>query len=126
MCTLGFQGKGYSLPFIENYRSIIEQINNDPATLIQVTSSLDSICQACPHQTDEYTCQQQAFIEQLDQAHLKALSLKEGQRLTWTEAKTKIKAQISLECFHQICADCEWKPYGICESALKNLQNSTL
>lgn len=126
MCTLGFQGKGYSLPFIENYESIVEQINQEPSTPINVTFGLDSICRACPHQTDEDTCQQQAFIEQLDQAHLKALNLKAGQSLTWAEAKARIKARITIEYFHQICAGCEWKAYGICETALKNLQNSTL
>lgn len=90
------------------------------ATQIQVTNHTDSICSPCPHRTDK-TCTSQKKIDRLDDAHAKALAIQTDDVLTWSEAKSRIAEKISLDIFHQICAGCEWKKYGMCEEVLKKL-----
>ncbi len=124
MCTLGFEGKGYSGSFVRNYQKIANRLKTDPNTPIRVVHHLDQICSACPHQTKRATCKQQAFIEKLDRAHETVLGLEENQVLSWQEAKATIKAHMSVENFHQACEGCEWKDYGVCEKALKTLLES--
>ena len=124
MCTLAFQGKGYSIPFVKNYQNIVKTLDADPNTSIEVISKLDAICKACPNQTEKQSCTKQAFIEKLDAAHAKTLDLKENQILTWNEAKEKIKKNMTLERFHVACEGCQWKAYGICEDSLNELQRN--
>jgi uncharacterized protein len=119
LCTLGFQGKGYSSAFVANYVEITQQLQLNPATPIQVVNQTDSICDPCPHKQGEL-CETQAKISQLDQAHAAALNIQPGDILTWAEAKQLIAAKISLEKFHTICATCNWKSLGVCEQALND------
>lgn len=115
LCTLCFQGKGYSPDFIRNYKSIVKNLADD--TPIQVTEYTDSICAPCPHKR-ELKCASQIKIEILDKNHAEALPLKINETLTWREAKQRIKNNMTLEKFHQICATCSWKEYGLCEKVL--------
>lgn len=118
MCTLAFQGYGYSSHFVENYKEIVSQITNDQNIQIKVVGSLDSICSACPNQTKQGKCTKQAKVLGLDNRHMKVLGIKVGEILTWSEAVKKIRGKMSLEKFEYACHGCSWKPYGICESAL--------
>lgn len=120
LCTLGFQGKGYSPRFIENYEKIAETLQKNEEISIEVVSSGDSICRACPHQEDE-GCDREEKIQLLDQRHSQILDIKPGDRLSWRKGKELLKTYMTVEAFHQACVGCLWKPLGICEKALKDL-----
>jgi len=122
MCTLGFQGKGYSASFIRNYQKIFDIVTKEPDTPIQVTTKLDDICRVCPHQRSEEKCEKQTLIEKLDNAYQTLLGLEEDQILSWQDAKALIKERVSIEKFHQSCEGCSWKAYGVCEAALLKLR----
>lgn len=119
LCALCFQGKGYSPLFIANFQTIMDKLNSPggDATVIQVTTHTDSICAPCPNRIGRH-CATEEKIAVLDHAHTDALQLKTETILTWGEAKQRIKEKMTLESFHQICATCSWKQYGICESVL--------
>jgi hypothetical protein len=121
LCTLGFQGKGYSPRFVENYATIAKALKNDENTLIEVVSVRDSICGACPHQRAD-GCEKEEKIQQLDARHSKILALKPGDVLNWREAKERFKRHMTLAAFHQACRGCPWKPLGLCERALRELR----
>lgn len=122
LCTLGFEGKGYSSAFIDNFSAVKTYLESEEGKdhLLQVTLENDIICSPCPHKR-ETLCSAQSKIEKLDLAHLNALSLGEKETLTWKEAKEKIKHHIALDTFNAICTPCEWKKFGMCEKALENL-----
>lgn len=121
LCTLCFQGKGYSPAFIANYYAIIAALTNEQ-TKITVTNKTDSICEPCPHRT-QYFCQSEDSISILDHAHATALGISPLQQLSWHEAKQIIKEKITLETFQHICASCSWQALGICENALTTFLN---
>lgn len=121
MCTLAFIGKGYSLGFIKNYKKIVQELNNNEDTLIEVVEYMDSICSPCPNRVDDIICKSQEKIVKLDQAHKEILSLKTGETISWKQAKTRIKQNMTIEKFHKACAGCSWKQYGICEQKLSDL-----
>jgi len=118
LCAFCFKGRGYSPAFIANFKQIMAQLMANDTTPIEIINHTDSICAPCPHRTNK-TCTSQEKISKLDQAHATALDIKVGERITWREAKKIIAEKISLETFHYICADCEWKAYGICEEVLQ-------
>ena len=119
LCTLCFQGKGYSPDFIRNYKKIVKELKSDEGdkTPIVVTSVTDSICAPCPNKQD-LLCKTQAKITALDEAHAAVLALQAGEHLTWGEAKQRIKEKMTLADFHKICEPCSWKSYGLCETVL--------
>lgn len=121
LCTIGFQGIGYSPHFVENYKKIVEAIQKDEELLIQVVVSEDSICSACPHQSTQ-GCAVEEKIQGLDARHAQILRLKQGDILSWREAKQRLKDHMTLDGFHQACSGCEWKALGVCESTLKKLR----
>lgn len=127
LCALSFSGKGYSKKFINNFSGIINEIfsKEGDKTLIKVKSGLDSICGPCPNHNNS-TCKQKTFTDELDKRHAKILELTEGQELTWGEAKTRMRKNMTLPAFHFSCEQCIWKKTGKCENSLKMLHNNTL
>ncbi|OYX41344.1 MAG: hypothetical protein B7Z02_16025 [Rhodobacterales bacterium 32-67-9] len=90
------------------------------ATVIEVTRAADDICAPCPKRIGE-GCEAGEKIDRLDTAHAFALNLAAGDRLTWGEAKARIKASVPAGSLHRLCAGCEWEPLGLCEAALARL-----
>lgn len=124
MCTLSFRGKGYSLGFVKNYKKIVAKLNSDENTMIEVAEYMDDICAPCPNKLDNTICKIQNKIVRLDKNHAEILDIKPGDRMSWGEAKQRIKEKMSVEKFDNACSGCQWKPYGLCEMSLKELINS--
>jgi uncharacterized protein len=123
LCALGFQGKGYSPKFVENFGEITTQLHSADGdqTLIEVVAHTDDICQPCPHRRN-INCEAQEKIDNLDQAHANILNIKAGDTLTWGQAKKLIANNISVDTFQKICAPCQWQKLGVCENALRDLK----
>lgn len=120
LCTLSFQGRGYSPQFVENYAQIVENLQKNEETLIQVVTHKDSICKACPHLSAN-GCSTEEKVRALDKRHAHILNLKAEDQVSWKEAKKRLKDHMTLENFHLACAGCEWKVWGVCEASLKAL-----
>lgn len=123
LCSLGFQGKGYSPGFTANMTAIVMGRLRAPqgdATEITVIAALDDICAPCPKRRGS-ACASQDQIDRLDQAHASALSLRPGDRLTWGQAKARIRQNLPPGSLATLCAGCQWEPYGMCEAALSAL-----
>jgi hypothetical protein len=122
---LGFQGKGYSLPFIENFKKIADYLGSPEGEnhVIHITRFSDSICEPCPNRSGA-TCSTEEKIQNLDFAHQKALKLDDIHEITWLDAKERIKNHLTIEKFHEICKPCEWKALGVCEKALIELKTN--
>lgn len=122
MCTLGFVGKGYSPNFIKNYATIVNQLAKDANTPIKVHFGTDSICAACPEKLARDLCMSQKESNVLDKAHATILDLKDGDVLTWRQAKRRLMKKMTFKNFHHACKKCSWKKLGVCETALRNLK----
>ena len=126
LCTLGFVGKGYSPEFVKNFQKtadLLRKTSDGDQVLIRVTSTTDDICVPCPHRREKL-CASEPKIMRLDHAHAEVLNLKEGDVLTWGEAKNRLAKYMSLEKFEKACAPCAWKALGVCKSALVALQKN--
>lgn len=124
MCTLGFEGMGYSANFVDNYHSISQMLQSAPLTKIKIVASQDDICKACPHIDYKQGCNSYTKVNYIDQQHLGILGFKVADIVTWQQAKDQIKLKMTTKKFKFACASCEWQVYGVCEKALIRLQNS--
>lgn len=121
MCTLGFQGKGYSLDFIKNYKNIVRILNENEDTMIEVAEYMDDICGPCPNKLDDVLCKTQEKITELDAKHSAILKLIPGEIMSWRQAKERIRQYMSVEKFLDSCSACSWQKYGVCQKALESV-----
>ncbi len=121
LCTLGFEGKGYSEQFTQNYQDIADRLRagdgSGDSIQIHVVAGSDAICGPCPNRRDS-VCSGEEKIRRLDQAHSQALGIRPGDTLTWGDAKKLLAQKMSVEKFEAACAPCAWKAMGVCKAAL--------
>ncbi|GAB4386869.1 DUF1284 domain-containing protein [Albidovulum sp.] len=123
LCSLGFEGKGYSDAFTANMSAIVLgrlRAAGGDATEIEVTGATDDICAPCPRRRGRH-CTAERKIRMLDRAHAAALRLSPRERLSWGEAKARIRAHVPPGSLSTLCRGCEWEPLGLCEAALARL-----
>jgi hypothetical protein len=122
LCALCFKGSGYSPAFVANFHVIMDILHSSQGdnTKINVVAHTDSICEPCPNRLGK-TCTTEEKINLLDTAHAAVLDIHHQDSITWGEAKKRIAEKMTLEKFHQICAVCSWKQYGICEDVIKKI-----
>jgi uncharacterized protein len=97
LCSLGYEGKGYSDGFTENMTGIVMgrlRAEGGDATPIRVVGAADDICAPCPKRRGTL-CTTQDKIKTLDRAHAAALHLKPHEEMTWGEAKARIRSRRS-------------------------------
>ena len=128
LCSLGFEGKGYSPEFVQNFWNIVHRLRSVDAGSsedfeIEIQAGADSICQPCPNRRGN-SCEKQEMIEKLDSAHSQVLGLVPSEKITWTRAKEKIAERMSISDFHSACEPCGWKKMGVCEAALMRVKKS--
>ncbi len=126
LCSLGFEGKGYSPDFTANMTAIVMGRLRAAAgdeVVIEVTGATDDICAPCPKRRGRL-CTNQHKIKTLDRAHAAALGLEPHDKLTWGQAKVRIRANVTPGSLETLCAGCEWEPYGMCEAALRRLHDN--
>lgn len=124
LCSLGFEGKGYSPEFTANMIAIVMGRLRTAAgaeAQIEVVATADDICAPCPSRRG-LGCETGAKIARLDAAHAEALCLAPGDRLAWGEALARMQ-DLPDGILKRICAPCQWLSLGMCEAALARLQD---
>ncbi len=127
LCSLGFQGKGYSDSFTANMTDIVVgQLRSESGdqTEIEVVGDTDAICTPCPKRRGNL-CENQDKIATLDARHARALGLFVGSKLTWGEAQRRIIKRVPPGSLKQLCKGCQWLELGLCETALKALHDQS-
>lgn len=123
LCSLGYQGKGYSDRFTANMSAIVLGRLRAPdggRTVIEVAPATDDICAPCPRRRGTH-CTEQMQIAALDARHAARLGLAPGDRLTWAEAQRRIRKRVHPDDLDQLCRGCGWLPLGLCKAALRAL-----
>jgi len=125
LCSLGFQGKGYSNGFTANMAGIVDgrlRAEGGEAERITVVGATDDICAPCPKRRGTL-CESQTKIAALDARHARALGLFVGTELTWGEAKRRIVKRVPTGSLKELCKGCQWLELGVCEQALSDLHD---
>lgn len=127
LCALGYRGEGYSDGFTANMTRIVTdglKVPGGDTTEIEVIGATDDICAPCPKRRGNL-CSDQAKIARLDLQHSKVLGLRPGDRLTWAQAKARIRMLVQPGDLATVCAGCQWLELGYCEDSLSDLHRGT-
>ncbi|MCD4813118.1 DUF1284 domain-containing protein [bacterium] len=126
LCSLGFNGYGYSPEFIAEIARITKIIKSGRVKTVIIRPGFDNVCQSCPHH--EYECSPETLgprgrhAAELDRRTLRALKLKPGHPYPLPEINERI-ANLSEKNFQEICLGCEWQILGICRESFLALKS---
>lgn len=123
LCSLGFQGKGYSPAFTANMGRIVDgrlRAAGGEAVVIEIARQADDLCAPCPRRRGRL-CAAQARVAALDARHARALGLVAGLRITWGAARARMRRRLPPGALARLCAGCAWLGLGVCEAALAEL-----
>lgn len=126
LCSLGYQGKGYSTQFTANMDRIVVDHLHAPAgfdTRIRIVGLSDDICAPCPHRRGD-SCEKAEKITALDKRHADQLELQDGQVVTWNQARERIRERVTPQLLDTLCAGCEWLNAGMCKQAVAQLRDA--
>jgi hypothetical protein len=106
--------------------AIHHRLSAHPEVLVEVATSPDAVCAACPHQ-QSFGCtlnseQSEDEMVAQDQVVMRRLGLKEGDCLRWEEILMRIRAAVSGEDLPSICGSCRWLPLGYCREGINRLR----
>lgn len=112
LCTLFFEGKGYSEEFVENLWKVVRAFEEDVD--INIVSGADDICSACPNKKSDCTCESEENVNSYDKKVLELIGLKEMDKISYNEFKEIVKDNIiKKDKLKDICSGCQW--YYICK-----------
>ena len=112
LCIPHFTGHGYDPAFTAHMTALTARLSADPHTRITLTEGCDTLCAACPHQT-EGGCDAAEKVAAMDSAVLQLCGLKAGDSAEWAALfDLACRRILQTEHFHKICACCQW--YALC------------
>ncbi|WP_240941573.1 DUF1284 domain-containing protein [Paenibacillus sp. HB172176] len=120
LCLLGFRGMGYSPAFIENMKSVHEQLRNDESSIIAIIEGPDDLC-ACFPANEESHCLNESVAEH-DRNVLRRLGLTFGMSLPWSEALERIRGSVEAKDIETLCYRCQWRSYGVCAEGVAHIR----
>lgn len=113
LCSVLFEGKGYSEEFVKNMTHIVEGIKGRNEILL--VTEPDLICESCPHKTKFNQCSlDDNQVEGKDERLLKTLQLEIQKSYNAYELFNLVRSNITKEIFEESCSSCQWKRQGIC------------
>lgn len=120
----GYNGGGYDAKFEVRMRWLKNLFMGNPGTIIQVVTSPDSICDACPHLLDGIcnkggNPQSEVKKNKLDSQILQLLGIQEGRRITVENIFSLIEEEVTPDVLHEVVKSSEWTQYGILSSSIR-------
>ncbi len=129
LCLLGFRGEGYSTDFVEELHKVHVDLADHPGQALELTTSPDAICGACPNLADAGCSlggpDHEAHMRAQDEDVLKRLGLEAGAAVSWTDLRALIAARIRGGDLDTICTTCPWLELGYCAEGVEALRPTT-
>lgn len=128
MCAHGFQGKGYSPEFVDNFWRVVELMKDGDVEIEVVAGVEDRICGPCPNNLEAsgggngVGCVQEPKIRKLDDAYVATLGVRPGDVLRWKDVKQLVVRKVTDEAFDRNCEPCNWRKLGVCKDALQSMR----
>jgi hypothetical protein len=128
LCLLGFEGLREEPEFADAYKAFIDDLGDDPETVIETIYGYDLFCYVCPYWTDEEGRCSTGWVDKIekDAEVRRLLGVRVGEEHTLEELQRLIATAIDEEKFAELCGpgkfECAWYPLGHCLDGLRKLK----
>lgn len=116
LCSILFQGSGYSEKFVLNMTEVVELLKR-PDTEVFLKASPDAVCSACPNALSDGRCaldDNRKDIRDLDHMVLEKMHLDSGCGYHSSELIMRLKEGMTSSFFESCCNACRWYRQGFC------------
>ncbi len=114
LCLHFFKGEGYDKNFVDNLRKVLERTGIEEVDIVE---GGDEVCRACSYFKDNlchYNNRPNEYeIKALDTLALELLNLKAGERISWSEIKSRLP-EVFRNWKEGACFECHW--LEVCKS----------
>lgn len=119
LCTLFFEGKGYSKAFTDRMWKIIYEA--EQGSELRLVCRADGICEVCPNRRGVRCAGGNALV--YDEKVLSLTGLREGMTVTLGQLQQAVQEKILQPGkWEEVCGDCQWAE--ICRrKAAENIQS---
>ena len=112
LCSLFFEGKGYSGGFVRHMADVLAQLRQNP--VIRLAEGADELCGCCPNNR-EGVCTDKEKASNYDRRVLALCRLHAGEELPWLDFSARVRTEIVFAGRrHVVCGDCQWS--GLCDA----------
>ena len=127
LCLLGYRGKGYDARFVAEMTAVHEALRADPQTCVEIRTSPDRLCTACPN-LREGGCtlagpDHEAHMRSQDEDVARRLGLRAGDVVTWAEVLGRVAAGVRGTDLPAICTTCPWLALGWCAEGIERVHS---
>ena len=125
LCLLGYRGVGYDAAFTAEMTGIHSSLARDPSLLIEVRTSPDRLCAACPNLKGGCTLggpAHEAHMRSQDEDVVRRLGLRAGGVYPWTDILDRVSRFVRGTDLPSICTTCPWLPLGWCAEGIELLR----
>lgn len=131
LCSVLYQGKGYSDEFTKNMTMIVDRLR-DSDTLLSIQNKLDNICGSCPNLCLDGQCaldfekkqleninknnkdKEYTQIKDLDSFICDSFSISMNEPKKAKDLFKIIESTITKDIFDTCCQNCRWYKQGLC------------
>ncbi|MFR4352056.1 MAG: DUF1284 domain-containing protein [Roseburia sp.] len=115
LCTLLYEGEGYSGAFCENMTAIVEHLRGNLDENLHLVAKSDRICAGCPNCVEpEHCALENNSVVDKDRGVMRQLGLEENAVYTYRELCKKALDGMTEDFFEESCGTCDWRRRGLC------------
>ena len=115
LCTVLYQGEGYSGAFCDNMTEKVRGLKENPEESLILVTDPDMICARCPNRTPDDTCMDDKnHVKVKDMNLLKLFGWQEAESYTYQELLRQAVEKLNAESFKESCGRCLWYQQGLC------------
>ena len=123
LCLLGYRGRGYDDRFVAEMTSVHHALRADPETRIEVRTSPDRLCSACPNlRSGGCTLggpDHETHMRAQDEDVAARLGLAAGDVVTWADVLRRVASGVRGTDLPSICTTCPWLSLGWCAEGIE-------
>lgn len=117
-------GDGYNARFSGRMKWLRDLFYNQPNTIVQIVSTVDSVCDACPHLVNDACCknndeQSEKRKQRLDNQVFEVLNISDGRQMTIESAFAIVEDEATPDILHAVSKELEWVEFGALSSAIR-------
>lgn len=118
LCFQNYVGKGYSKAFVDNMDIIAKKLKENKSIDIKLTPYADDVCEKCPNKVQNVGCASNNKVLCMDKKVMDYLNL-DFKVYSYEYLLDRLKKNITRDAFNDICGNCEWHKYGLCNEIAK-------
>lgn len=119
LCLPGYKGYSYNAEHANNWDKLSQLFIQNPNTKVKIVEGKDTLCLKCPNNGESGNKCDEDFLKKLDEKVKNLIGLETGKIYNYNQVLTRLKELLNPEKHKELCGECEWRHFGLCQDTFK-------